>query len=123
MMSGGMSGAGQMGSMMGGASTGADSAPAAIDGARQVNLTASDTRFLPSTLTLKAGEAVNVVIRNTDETVHDFTVPALGVHVTVEPGLEVTVGLRPSVAGTYPFLCTAVGHAEAGMLGTVVVEP
>ena len=122
MMSGGMMNSDRMGSMMGGSRAGADSAPAAIDGARQVTVVAGDLRFSPSTLTLTAGEAVNVVIRNSDELVHDFTVPALGVHVTVRPGQEVTIGLRPTTAGTYPFVCTVPGHAQAGMGGTIVVE-
>ncbi len=111
-----------MGSMMGGAWAGGDSAPGAIEGARQLTVTAGDLRFSPSKLTLTAGEAVNVVIRNSDEMVHDFTVPALGVQVTVQPGEEATVGLRPASAGTHPFLCTVPGHAAAGMTGTIVVK-
>lgn len=123
MMSGGMMGGSMMsGGMMGGAWTGEDSAPAAIEGARRVTMTADDLRFSPSRLTLTAGEAVNIVVRNIDEGVHDFTIPALGVHVTVQPGQDATVGLRPSRAGTYRFLCTVPGHSEAGMRGTIVVE-
>lgn len=124
-MSGSMMGGSTMmgGSMMmGGAGTGVNSAPAAIAGAREVAVTAKDLRFSPSTITVKTGEAVNVVFRNDDEIVHDFTVPALGIHVTAQPGQQVTFGLQPTTAGTFPFLCTVAGHAEAGMQGTIVVS-
>lgn len=118
MMGGGaggmMGGAGMMGS--------AGMAPAPIAGAQEVTVTAADLRFAPSTITAKAGEAVNVVVRNTDSITHDFTVPALGVHVVVQPGGAVTFGVRPTVAGTYPFLCTVPGHAQGGMTGTIVVS-
>lgn len=125
MMGGGymvpMAGGGHMGSMMGSGWTGSGSAPAAIEGAREVTVTASDLRFSPSTLALQVGEAVNLVVRDTDAIVHDFTVPALGIHVVVQPGQQVTTGLQPTAAGTYPFLCTVPGHAQAGMRGAIVV--
>ena len=117
-----MNGSMMTGSMMGNHASGPDSAPAAIEGARDVTVSAKDLRFSPSTLTMKAGEAVNITFRNDDEIAHDFTVPALGTHGTAQPGQQVTFGLRTTTAGTYPFLCTVTGHAAAGMQGSIVVE-
>ena len=45
------------------------------------------------------------------------------VHVAAAPGATGTVDFTPSEAGTYEFYCTIEGHKEAGMVGTLVVEP
>ena len=121
MMSGGGMMGGATGSMMGRGWAGGESAPAAIAGAREVTVTLDNLRFSPSTIAVKTGEAVNVVLKNTDEIVHDFTVPTLGIHVTVQPGQSTTVGLQSLSTGTYPFLCTVDGHAQAGMRGSLAV--
>lgn len=128
MMNGSMMGGGSMmngqmmnGPMMGNWTTGQDSSPPAVEGARQVTVSLNDLRFSPSTITAAVNERVNVVVRNEDSIVHDFTVPTLGVHVTVQPGQERTFGLPTANSGTYPFLCTVPGHAAAGMQGSITV--
>ena len=122
MMNGSMMNGGQMGTMMGGAWTGAQSAPPAITGAREVTVATDDLRFSPSTIKVKTGEAVNIDLVNSDDIVHDFTVPAFGIHVRLQPGQRTTIGMQPAAAGSYPFLCTVAGHAQAGMRGTIVVS-
>ncbi len=72
-------------------------------------------------MTLKTGEAVNVVFRNDDEIVHDFTVPALGIHVTAGPGQQVTFGLQPATAGTFRSCARSPVTQQPGMQGTIVV--
>jgi uncharacterized cupredoxin-like copper-binding protein len=119
---GSMTGGAQHGSMMGGALAGTEAAPPAIAGAREVTITADDLRFSPSTITVKTGEAVNIVVVNADDVVHDFTIPGFGVHVTVPAGQRTTIGLQPTTPGSYPFLCTVAGHAQAGMRGTLAVS-
>lgn len=44
------------------------------------------------------------------------------VHLAVEPGKAATVTFTPTVAGEYEFHCTVGAHAEAGMVGTLIVE-
>lgn len=44
------------------------------------------------------------------------------VHVAVDPGETATVTFTPTEAGEYEFLCTVGGHADAGMVGTIIVE-
>ena len=119
MQSGGMmNGMMYGGSMMGGAAT---SVPPAIEGAISVTVTTDNLSFSPASLTTTLGQALNVTVRNTDEIVHDMTIPAFGVHAVVQPGQSVTFGIRPTSAGTYPFLCTVAGHAQAGMRGVLTV--
>ena len=114
------SGSGMMSWMWGGTST---ALPATIPGAQQLSVTTDNLSFTPSTLTTKAGAAVNIEVRNTDEVTHDFTIPMLGIHAVVQPGQSVSFGLRVAAPGTYPFMCTVAGHAAAGMHGLLVVTP
>ena len=122
MMPAGMMAGVPMGPMMGGTWATGDTAPPAIEGARVVTVTADDLRFSSDTLNLTVDEPVNIVVRNPDQVVHDFTVPALGIHLTVQPGQDATFGLRPTTIGTYMFLCTVDGHAAAGMRGTITIS-
>lgn len=120
MMNGGMMNGGMMGGgwMMGGTSS---SVPPSIEGATAVTVTVDDFAFSPASLTATSGQALNVTVRNTDEIVHDMTIPAFGVHAVVQPGQSVTFGIRAGSAGTYPFFCTVAGHAQAGMRGVLTV--
>lgn len=43
-------------------------------------------------------------------------------HVYAAPGDTATVTFTPTVPGEYQFLCTVPGHAQAGMVGTLVVN-
>ncbi len=54
--------------------------------------------------------------------VHDFTVPALGIHIVANPGETKTVGLHSLAVGRYDAYCSVPGHADLGMRATVIVE-
>jgi heme/copper-type cytochrome/quinol oxidase subunit 2 len=43
-------------------------------------------------------------------------------YAPVMPGVDVLVEFTPQEAGTYAFYCTAPGHNEAGMQGTLVAR-
>ena len=53
--------------------------------------------------------------------VHDFSIDALNIAVTLNPGEsgEVTIN---APAGTYEYYCSIPGHKAAGMVGTLTVE-
>ena len=52
---------------------------------------------------------------------HDFTIDALDVQLTAQPGktAEATVTLKP---GTYKSYCSIAGHRQSGMHGTLTVS-
>jgi uncharacterized cupredoxin-like copper-binding protein len=85
-----------------------------------LNLTATEYSFAPSTPTVAAGKTT---IRLTDKGAegHDFTIDALHVHITTEPGktAQATVVLKP---GTYTFYCSVPGHLQSGMHGKLAVS-
>lgn len=116
-------GPGMMGpGMMGFGSSGPASAP--IPGASEVRVEAFNFGFSPSEVHLPKNADVNLTfsVPAANGLVHDFTVPALGIHVVANPGETRTVGLRGLPAGRYDAYCSVPGHAEAGMRATVVVN-
>ena len=119
----GMMGSGGMGSgMMDHGSLGP--VAAAIPGATEVRVQAANFGFTPKEIRLPKGAEVNLTLVNPSGTgvIHDFTVPALGIHVAAAPGETRTVGLRGLAAGRYEAYCSVSGHADLGMRATVVVD-
>jgi uncharacterized cupredoxin-like copper-binding protein len=43
-------------------------------------------------------------------------------HVAVEGGEEGILEFTPTKAGEFDVICTVTGHADAGMVGTLVVS-
>ena len=97
---------------------------AAIPGATEVRVQAANFSFTPSEIRLPKGIDVNLTLVNPAGTaaVHDFTVPALAIHVAANAGESRTVGLRGLAAGRYEAYCSVPGHADLGMRATVVVD-
>jgi plastocyanin len=93
-----------------------------VPGAREVTVSAVELAFEPAALTVDAGEAVNLTVRNDGALFHDWTLDEAGLHLNVDPGEEVTTALALDTPGTYAAVCTVRGHAEAGMVMTVIVR-
>jgi uncharacterized cupredoxin-like copper-binding protein len=102
-------------------------------------VTATEFRFDPSALTLKAGQATTLTFKNGGQTLHDFTLasgPGIPTpeppgtdhmpeqspyHVEAEAGKQATLALNLP-AGTYTFMCSVPGHKDLGMQGTIMVQ-
>jgi uncharacterized cupredoxin-like copper-binding protein len=111
-----------------------------------LELDMEDFAFLPAKLTVKAGEVVHINAENTANNVHDFTIdkvdadmytvllpgaqehegmdgPMADLHFSMtEPGRG-AVQIRINEPGEYVYYCSVPGHREAGMEGTLIVEP
>jgi plastocyanin len=80
-------------------------------------------RYNKTTLSASAGK-VTITMANPSPLQHDVAIEGNGVSDTgniVSTGgtSTVSVNLKP---GTYTFLCTVDGHADAGMKGTLKVS-
>jgi uncharacterized cupredoxin-like copper-binding protein len=65
-----------------------------------------------------------LTLTNDDPVFHDWTVEGLAnVGIGARPGQVSTIRFRIDQPGSYPYLCTMDGHAEAGLVGTLVVDP
>jgi uncharacterized cupredoxin-like copper-binding protein len=93
---------------------------------QQVTVTASDDfRFNPSTITVKAGQPLQVTFQNGGQIQHDFTVQqGLAKPVTIlEDGAKSgSTTLTFDKPGTYKFFCSQPGHDQLGMHGTITVQ-
>ena len=103
----------------------------------RVNMT--DFTFLPSTITVPAGEQVTVEVTNSGAVAHSFLIMKLGYetgglfepeddsHVywaqeQVPSGESVQATfVAPSEPGEYQIICDVAGHVEAGMVAKLIV--
>jgi uncharacterized cupredoxin-like copper-binding protein len=100
------------------------SGPAA--GAQRVTVTATDAmRFEPASLAVRAGQPAELTLRNDGQIPHDFTLTegaARPVKVVAAGRQTVTATFTISRLGSYRFICSQPGHAEAGQVGVPVAE-
>jgi plastocyanin len=83
-----------------------------------------DFRFDPAVITVQVGQPVELEIASTGALEHNFISDSLGVTSTnVQGGQSETLTFTPGTPGEYEFYCKIAGHREAGMVGTIVVEP
>lgn len=109
---------------------------------RTIEITGSDSmRYTPSEITVKRGETVRFVVKNTGKIIHELvlgTIKELKEHAELMrkyPGMEHDepnmANVRPGETraivwqftrtGTVDFACTIPGHLEAGMTGRIKV--
>ena len=93
-------------------------------GATQLAVVARDTRFTPTDPSVDAGRTAVLSFRNDDPVFHDWEVEGLAnVDAGARPGQTQRIRFRIDEPGSYRIACTVPGHAEAGMTGTLVVQP
>jgi plastocyanin len=80
-------------------------------------------KFDRAELRTKVGETVALRLENSDTETHYFDIDAFDVHVPMPTGTPALALFRPSAPGSYTFYCHVPGHREAGMVGTLIVEP
>jgi len=107
-------------SMLLAACGGGSAGPAPLD----VTVQGADIKYDTTSITAKVGQPVNVTLQNTGALEHSFVIDELNVKIEkVLPGQTGTGSFTPQSAGTYTFYCNVLGHKDAGMLGTLTVNP
>ena len=103
----------------------ATAANRAIDaGATKIDVVAEDLRFQPVEARTRAGAWTLVTFRNDGSTFHDWEAEGLAnVDVGARPGQTSRVRFIVDRPGIYEIRCTVDGHAGAGMVGTLMVDP
>ena len=108
------------------------------DGPTIVDIPINYSHYERSEVTVRAGEAVTFVLRNTDPIDHEWIVGDAAVHERHRTGTEVVHASRPTevtipagttrqttvtfrTPGTYLYICHLPGHEAFGMVGTVIV--
>lgn len=95
---------------------------AAADGSLTLTVEAVDLAFKPNAIAIPANNDVKVTLKNSGALQHDFVIDNPVVDSDLIDGgssKDFTLNLAP---GTYNFYCSVEGHADAGMVGTIVAE-
>jgi cytochrome c oxidase subunit 2 len=89
---------------------------------RAIVITAKRFEFVPSTITLKKGEAVKLFVTSEDVT-HGFFLRQLKIDAELLPGETQQITVTPQSAGTFTAFCHHFcGSGHGNMKLTVVVE-
>ena len=100
----------------------AASPTAAQDGPAVIELTTGDMKFAPKSLTIPANTDITLRITNEGKLPHDVVLVGTSLataRIVSGATAELTLNLAP---GTYTFICSVLGHKQAGMVGTIVVQ-
>ena len=104
------------GSTLGGAARLAAGAPA------EIRISARKFEFHPNRVTAKLGQPLVLVLTSEDR-IHGFKMPELGLRTDIVPGQETRLELVPDKAGSFTFFCDVFcGGGHEDMDGTLVVE-
>ncbi|WP_338472453.1 cupredoxin domain-containing protein [Niallia sp. XMNu-256] len=107
-----------IGSLEGFAQSSTENQP--IETAKALEVELRDDSFNPNTITLPKGESTTLLLKNTGNKEHTFTVEKLRIDVEVEPKSEKTITVKPDQPGTYELICRY--HVQEGMVGKVIVQ-
>ena len=109
-------------------------------GGTNVNVTVTDFAYDPSTITVSAGDTINLHVTNKGSVEHEFAIMKLGTSVSPPFGDkdegniyweldEIQSGTTksdtftaPSEPGEYEIVCGLAGHIENGMVGKLIVK-
>ena len=96
-------------------------APAPDGGGTTVDVEMVDLAFEPTEITIAGNTDVTFNLTNSGALQHNLTIEGGPASDTIDGGSTGTlvVNLAP---GTYKFICSVPGHAEAGMTGTLTVQ-
>ena len=78
-------------------------------------------RFEPDRFDVPAGRTVKLFVKNSDFTLHTFTVEALGIDLEVLPRSGKVIELPPATSGVYRIICKVPGHEN--MIGILAASP
>lgn len=86
-------------------------------------LVAGRNTFDQAELRARVGQTIALRLENSDTMVHSFDIDAFDVHVALPTGTPALAIFTATTPGSYTFYCRIPGHTEAGMVGTLIVEP
>jgi cytochrome c oxidase subunit II len=94
----------------------------AAAGVHEIPVTAKKYEFTPSSIHVKKGEHVKLLITAVDHD-HGFKLPAFDIEQQLKQGDTTTIEFTPDKAGTFRFACSHVcGFGHRGMKAELVVE-
>jgi Cu+-exporting ATPase len=91
--------------------------------AQHVTIRVAAGAFDPAEVRVRAGAWVSLSLANEDPIFHDWMVEGMAnVDTPARPGQTSSIRFIVERPGTYEFRCSVPGHAEFGMVGTLIVD-
>ncbi len=88
-----------------------------------VMISGNEFAFTPSTITVNKGDMVELTFKNTGKFSHNLAIADLNVKTQTISGSEQDViSFVVDKVGSFKFTCTVPGHADKGMVGTLIVK-
>lgn len=88
-----------------------------------LDVTLTEFRIEPATLTVARDTQVTLQVTNRGHLVHDLAIPALDAATpALRPGMKTTLTFVASQPGEYEVVCQIPGHKTQGMKARLVVE-
>lgn len=84
-------------------------------------VTASNFKYDVTTIRVKKGVPVRIVLKNT-EGFHDFKISEFGGTKKIRAGEQDVLEFTPTESGSFEFFCSVGSHRQMGMKGTLIVE-
>lgn len=88
----------------------------------RIEISGKEFSYSPNMVTLKAGQATTIVLKNTGSIEHDITIDDAGFKLTVNAGKEGKKTVTLQDPGQVKFYCSIPAHESAGMKGEITVE-
>lgn len=88
---------------------------------RQIEIDSGEFYFRPNETTVRRGETVEFVVKNSGSLEHNIRIDEFGVDRDYNPRETVRVRFTPNRTGTFKIWCDIPGHEAAGMVATLVV--
>jgi plastocyanin len=83
----------------------------------------SNYTFVPSQITVKLGDTVRVIFKNSDG-LHDWRLDEFNAATKkIQGGQSETIEFVANKAGTFEYYCSVGNHRQMGMKGTLMVTP
>ena len=88
----------------------------------EISISLNEFSFTPSSIQIKEGENVRLVVRNTGQFPHDLVIEGLALNTPLlNPGESAVLDFGVSLTGSYTFYCSVGDHRERGMEGILQV--
>lgn len=91
-------------------------------GGSTITVSVKEFAFDPKELTLQAGKATTIALKNEGAVEHDFTIDNPAFKLKALATKTETGQLTIPTAGSYTFYCSVPGHRQAGMEGKATVS-
>ena len=95
------------------------------DGGQQVQRIEVDSGefyFRPSEITVRRGEPVELVVKNSGSILHNISITEFNVDQDYQPGQTIRVRFTPNQAGEFRIFCDIPGHTASGMVARLIVQ-